>query len=64
MQDIIGKMSESDDNGLKCKHRHQPDMKNDADMPCRRRITHVCSGSAAKDMITSLVWSLLRQKFV
>ncbi len=39
MYDIIRTISESADKGSKCKHRHLPDMKNYADMPCRA----VCS---------------------
>ncbi len=35
MHDIIGLISESADNGFKCKYRHWPDMKHYADMSCR-----------------------------
>ncbi len=34
MHNIIGLISESADNGFKCKYRHRPDMKNYADMSC------------------------------
>ncbi len=34
MHDIIGPILESANNGFKCKYRHQPDMKNYADMSC------------------------------
>ncbi len=44
MSDIIGLISESADNDFKCKYRHGPDMKNDADMSC---LTHMCSGCAS-----------------
>ncbi len=35
IHDIIGLISESADNGFKCKYRHRPDMKNYPDMFCR-----------------------------
>ncbi len=35
MHDIIGLISESADNGFKCKYLHRPDMKNYADMQWR-----------------------------
>ncbi len=34
MHDIIRMVSESAENGFKCKY-HRPDVKNDADMSCR-----------------------------
>ncbi len=33
MRNIIEVLSESGDKGLKCEHRHWPDMKNYIDMP-------------------------------
>ncbi len=35
MHDIIGHLSESDDNGFKCKYGHRSDMKHYADMSFR-----------------------------
>ncbi len=49
MNNIIGLISESADNGFTCKYRHRPDMKNDADMSCDKSntLTHMCPGCAS-----------------
>ncbi len=64
MHDIIGTLSEYANNGLKCKHRHRPDIKNYAHMPKLpiRRRTLMCSGCAS-DTITSAVWSFSKRTF-
>ncbi len=46
MHDIIGLLSESADNGFKCKYRHRPNIKNCAICLANKRntLTHMSSG--------------------